>query len=162
MFDDRIEKGSDGWNADFSKPITRGPVSVAFQKYFGISASLDMVPYVFIDNDHVTTQPDRDLSFPMIAEDEAPKGSTRKGPGVTGFTADGVLPTLARTAVSWIDEQATAKKPFFLYLPLNSPHTPVAPTLLEHQVAAGRSTPGTAQPNTGTIDIWHGRPALRF
>jgi len=127
-FDDRIEKGSDGWNADFTKPITRGPVSVGFQKYFGISASLDMVPYVFIDNDHVASQPDTDLSFPMIASDEAPKESTRKGPGVTGFTADNVLPTLARTAATWINEQATAKKPFFLYLPLNSPHTPVAPS----------------------------------
>jgi arylsulfatase A len=128
-FDDKIEKdGAVGWNADFSKTITRGPTSVGFEKYFGISASLDMVPYVFIDNDRATAVPDTDLSFPTIAGDEATTGTTRKGPGITGFTADNVLPTLARTAVTWISEQATAKKPFFLYLPLNSPHTPVAPT----------------------------------
>ncbi len=129
-FDDKIEKdGSVGWNADFSKPITRGPTSVGFHKYFGISASLDMVPYVFIDNDRATAVPDNDLSFPTIAGDEASKGTTRKGPGITGFTADNVLPTLARTAVTWIGEQAAAKKPFFLYMPLNSPHTPVAPSV---------------------------------
>lgn len=127
-FDDRIENGSDGWNADFTQAITRGPTSVGFTRYFGISASLDMVPYVFIDQDRVGSIPDVDLAFPMIASDEASKGSTRKGPGITGFTADNVLPTLTRTVVTWIGEQAAAKQPFFLYLPLASPHTPVAPS----------------------------------
>jgi arylsulfatase A-like enzyme len=127
-FDDKIEKGADGWNADFTQAIASGPTTVGFARYFGISASLDMVPYVFIDNDRVTAQPNTDLDFPMIASDETPKGSTRKGPGVTGFTADNVLPTLTRTAVTWIGEQSEAKKPFFLYLPLASPHTPVAPS----------------------------------
>jgi arylsulfatase A len=128
QFDDKIEKGADGWNADFSKPISHGPTSVGFARYFGISASLDMVPYVFIDNDHVTGQPDTDLAFAMIADEDTKGPTTRKGPGLTGFTADTVLGTLSRTATQWISEQAAAKKPFLLYLPFASPHTPVAPS----------------------------------
>ena len=128
-FDDRIEKGPEGWNADFTQPITRGPLSVGFMRYFGISASLDMVPYLFIDQDRASGIPEVDLAFPMIADGAASaKGMTRKGPGVSGFTADGVLPMLTRQAVAWIGQQTGAKKPFFLYLPLPSPHTPVAPS----------------------------------
>jgi arylsulfatase A-like enzyme len=32
-------------NVDYTQPITNGPTSVGFDTYFGISASLDMVPY---------------------------------------------------------------------------------------------------------------------
>ena len=127
-FDDRIENGAEGWNADFTQPISRGPTSNGFARWFGISASLDMVPYLFIDQDRVHTRPDTDLAFPMIADGEASTGSTRKGPGTTGFTAEGVLPELSRQATGWIAAQATAKKPFLLYLPLPAPHTPVAPS----------------------------------
>ena len=41
-----------------------------------------------------------------------------------------VLPTLTRKAEDYITTHASAAKqgkPFFLYLPLNSPHTPIAP-----------------------------------
>jgi len=133
-FDDRIEKGPEGWNADFSQPILRGPTSVGFDRFFGISASLDMVPYVFIDGDRVAGIPDVDRSFPMIADVEVTHGAandrpmSRAGPGLTGFTAEGVLPALTHAAVAWIGDQAAAKKPFLLYLPLASPHTPIAPT----------------------------------
>jgi arylsulfatase A len=127
-FDDRIEQGADGWNADFTQAVTRGPTSVGFTRYFGISASLDMVPYVFIDQDRVSGLPDTDLAFAMVADEDTAGPTTRKGPGLTGFSADAVLATLTRTAVAWIGQQAAAKQPFFLYLPLASPHTPVAPS----------------------------------
>lgn len=42
-----------------------------------------------------------------------------------------MLPRLGRRAVAYIEEKATdanAGKPFFLYLPLTSPHTPILPT----------------------------------
>lgn len=56
---------------------------------------------------------------------------TRKGPGAAGFTDTDVLPTLTRKAVEYIRENAAdarAGQPFFLYLPLNAPHTPIAPS----------------------------------
>ncbi len=127
-FTDAIEKGAGGLNVDFSKSIGRGPTTVGFARYFGISASLDMVPYVFVDQDRMSGIPDTDLSFAMVADEDAKGPTTRKGPGLTGFATDAVLATLTRTACAWIGEQTTAKRPFFLYLPFASPYTPVAPS----------------------------------
>jgi arylsulfatase A-like enzyme len=53
---------------------------------------------------------------------------TRKGPAAPGFEAENVLPELTKKAVGYIGERAKSKTPFFLYLPLASPHTPIAPT----------------------------------
>ena len=56
---------------------------------------------------------------------------TRRGPAVAGFEAGDVLPALTRQAVDYLDRRAPdakSGKPFFLYVPLNSPHTPIAPT----------------------------------
>jgi arylsulfatase A-like enzyme len=58
-------------------------------------------------------------------------GQTRRGPATQEFEAEQVLPTLTRKAVEYIAQRAAAAKngqPFFLYLPFNSPHTPIAPT----------------------------------
>lgn len=128
-FGDNIEEGALGWNVDFTKPIANGPNSVGFDYYFGISASLDMVPYTFIENDRVTALPTVDKQFPfMLGRD---KGVTRKGPGAEDFEAMNVLPALTRKAVEYIGRRAAdakSGKPFFLYLPLNAPHTPILPT----------------------------------
>jgi len=40
---------------------------------------------------------------------------------------DAVQPALGKKAVAYIDERAKAGGPFFLYLPLSTPHTPIAP-----------------------------------
>ncbi len=128
-FDDNIEKGPEGWNVDYARPIARGPNAVGFDFYFGISASLDMVPYSFIENDRVTVVPTVDRSFPLMLGKEARR--TRPGPAAAGFDAADVLPTLTRRAVEYIGRRAAdarAGKPFFLYFPLNAPHTPIAPT----------------------------------
>src|SRR5690348_9346727 len=63
-FTDEIEEGADGWYIDFTRPISNGPNSVGFDEYFGISASLDMVPYTFIENDRVAAIPTRNKRFP--------------------------------------------------------------------------------------------------
>jgi arylsulfatase A-like enzyme len=50
---------------------------------------------------------------------------------VEKFEAEEVLPTFTRKAVDYIAQRAAeakAGRPFFLYLPFNSPHTPIAPT----------------------------------
>ena len=128
-FTDGIETGAQGWNADFAKPITRGPLTAGFDYYFGIAGSLDMVPYTFIENDRVAALPTTDKAFPMMLG--RPGGQTRKGPAAADFEDVDVLPTLTRKAVEYIGQRAADAKngtPFFLYLPLNSPHTPIAPT----------------------------------
>jgi arylsulfatase A-like enzyme len=125
-----IETRDQVWNVDYSHPIVQGPLSVGFDRYFGISASLDMVPYTFIENDRVTLLPSEDREFPLII-DHPEKGMIRKGPTAPGFDPRQVLPELTRAAVAEINSQAPAARagqPFFLYFPLPSPHTPTAPS----------------------------------
>jgi arylsulfatase A-like enzyme len=117
-------------NVDYDKPITNGPNSVGFDYYFGISASLDMVPYTFIENSRVAALPDvLDVKFPMMTGRE--NGFTRTGPGAKDFDAVNVLPSLAKKTVELIGahtSDARNGKPFFIYVPLNAPHTPINPS----------------------------------
>jgi arylsulfatase A len=124
-----IEPRDEVWNVDYSKPISNGPNSVGFHYYFGISASLDMVPYTFIENDRVTELPTEDRSFAMMLG--RTQGQTRQGPTAPGFDAADVLPKLTEKAVQYVNSRAEAARqgqPFFLYLPFASPHTPILPT----------------------------------
>jgi arylsulfatase A len=117
------------WNVDYGQPIANGPNSVGFDYFYGISASLDMVPYTYIENDRVTVLPTEDRDFPLMLH--RPQGRCRKGPTAPDFDVADVLPELAKKSVEYIDQRADAAKqgqPFFLYLPLASPHTPIVPT----------------------------------
>ncbi|WP_250847179.1 sulfatase family protein [Aquisphaera insulae] len=116
---DRTENIKSGWEVDYGRPIVNGPLSVGFDAYFGISASLDMPPYVFIRGD-------RTVGIPTVE-----KTYVRKGPAAADFEAIDVLPALAREAASFIESNAEAArggKPFFLYVPLAAPHAPILPT----------------------------------
>jgi len=42
---------------DYTRTLENGPTALSFDYFHGISASLDMVPYVFNENDHVTELP---------------------------------------------------------------------------------------------------------
>ena len=108
-----------GMNIDKKDPqarIANGATTRGFDYFFGISASLDMPPFAFIENDHFTEAP------------TAVKNFLRSGAAAPGFEAVDVLPTLTKKAVAFVGQHAKAEKPFFLYLPLNSPHTPIVPT----------------------------------
>jgi len=107
-------------NVDFSKPAVGGPADCGFDYYYGISASLDMPPYVYIENNKA-------VSIPA----EITKEGGREGLTAKGFKAEEVLPTLTRKTVEYIDRNSGKAKsgtPFFIYMPLNSPHTPIVPT----------------------------------
>lgn len=108
--------GMDISRKDPAAPVGGGPTTRGFDDFFGISASLDMPPFAFIENNHFTEAP------------TAEKKWVRKGAAAPGFEAVDVLPVLTRKAVAYVTAQAAAGKPFFLYLPLNAPHTPIVPT----------------------------------
>ncbi len=99
-----------------SPVIANGPTTRGFDSYFGISASLDMPPFAFIQNDRFTE--------PLTTT----KKWQREGPAAASFEAVDVLPTFTRKATELIATQAKAGKPFFLYMPLNAPHTPIVPS----------------------------------
>ncbi len=99
-----------------SPVIANGPTTRGFDSYFGISASLDMPPFAFIQNDRFTE--------PLTTT----KKWQREGPAAASFEAVDVLPTFTRKATELIATQARTGKPFFLYMPLNAPHTPIVPS----------------------------------
>lgn len=108
--------------ADFTKETRGGPLDCGFDSWFGISASLDMPPYVFMDGR-------RAVSVPMgkMAAAKELFLSVSEGPKAEGFELEHVLGDFTQRAVKFIDSRAGQSAPFFLYLPLTSPHLPVVP-----------------------------------
>ena len=111
---------------DFAKPLIPGPVSLGFDYFFGIPASLDMEPYLFVENDRPLEQPTETIAQSLHRR-KGGGGFWRGGPIAPSFRHIDVLPTIAEKAVHWIGQQST-ENPFFLYFPLNAPHTPWLPT----------------------------------
>jgi arylsulfatase A len=103
---------------DYSKVITGGPLDHGFDYYFGVDLP-NMPPYTWIENDKVT-------AIPTVPKPKDMFGT--EGLMVPGWKLEEVLPTLARRSADWIDAQSKQQKPFFLYLSLTSPHTPIAPS----------------------------------
>ena len=124
--------GSGEEEVDFSRPIAYGPCAFGFDHFFGISASLDMPPYVYVENDFATAIPDQQDPGNDLAgsrpEGEVGFGFWRPGPIAPDFKHADVLPTLTQRAVAWIEKQASLRRPFFLYFPLPAPHTPILPS----------------------------------
>jgi len=109
-----------GWNIDYTAKVSGGPLALGFTENFLFPASLDMPPYVYLRND-------KPLGIPTLTK--AFKKPNRPGPATADFEAVNVLPDLAREARAFIDREAKkSDNPFFLYLPLTSPHTPLVPS----------------------------------
>ncbi|MGJ8726357.1 MAG: sulfatase family protein [Roseibacillus sp.] len=102
-------------NIDWSGRIAGGPIDLGFDYFYGISASLDMPPYLYILNDR------------FVGEGTATKAFHRKGAAEPDFEAVDVLPEIGNKSAEYIAKQK-ADKPFFLYVPLASPHTPILPS----------------------------------
>ena len=117
----------DGKKINFTKPVVNGPDINGFDGYYGHCGSLDMPPYVWVDTGRVTAQPDREDG---VTRQQDPYGWWRKGPISPDFKIDEVLPHLFDKSMAFVKKQAPAAKqgkPFFLYLPLPAPHTPIVP-----------------------------------
>lgn len=106
---------------DYSKDLTPGPLDFGFDEYFGIPASLDMPPYVFVDGRRVEEQPTK-----TIGDNGAPLRGPfwRGGPIAPSFRMEDVLPKITSRACDFIGKSS---QPFFAYVPLAAPHTPWVP-----------------------------------
>ncbi len=108
-------------NVDYSKPLKIGPPQYGFDESFILPGSLDMYPYAFVRNNH------------WIGEVKAQKGWSafnRVGPAAEDFEDVKVLDSFCDEAERFIAQHADASKsgrPFFLYLALTAPHTPLSP-----------------------------------
>ncbi len=115
-------KGKKNENVDFSKPVANGPADRGFDYFYGISASLDMPPYVYVENRMPTSVPNRTA--------EAMDGLRlfRSGPQGADFEVEDCLPNQIRRSIGYIESRKDNAQPFFLYMPLTAPHTPILPS----------------------------------
>jgi arylsulfatase A len=103
----------------FDGPVPGGPCGRGFDYYFGPDVP-NHPPYIFREND-------RFLGVPSALK-ETRDLNGRPGPMLPGWKFDAILPALAEKSAAYIDARAKDKQPFFLYVPLTSPHEPVAPS----------------------------------
>ncbi len=118
-----VFRKDDSKQIDFSQAVGRSPNTVGFDYSYCILASLDIPPYVYVENDRPTAIPDSTVAGTSIAQYDF----WRTGPLAPDLRFDDVLPNFTRRAVDFIDNQTT-EKPFFLYFPLTAPHTPIVPS----------------------------------
>ncbi len=105
---------------DFSARLTAGPHTVGFDYSFIIPASLDMDPYCYIEDGMVVEQPVEEI------EGSPRPAFWRGGMCAPGFMHETCLLELTIRAEGFIHQHAkeNGDKPFFLYFPAPSPHTP--------------------------------------
>lgn len=109
------------WRDIFSKPIAGGPSTCGFDLYFGTDVP-NWPPFCFIENDRTLGIPTEFLPAHLMGNPQA----SNQGPALKDWKLEGILPALGDRAIQFIDESVRKKEPFLVYMPLTSPHTPLA------------------------------------
>ncbi len=109
------------WQEVYSRPIGGGPTTRGFDEYFGTDVP-NWPPFCFIEQNRTVGIPTEFLPAALLK----PHLASRPGPAVAHWKLEEVLPAIARRAVEFIERETRANRPFLLYLPLTSPHTPIA------------------------------------
>ena len=101
-------------------------IAISLRKWVPGQAQGQLLPEPEIpeksENGKVTAAPDR------VTANGDYKKFWRKGSTGADFKHIDVLPNFINRGVKYIGERAKTDKPFFLYLPLPAPHTPILPT----------------------------------
>ncbi len=109
------------WREAFSLPTTAGPTTRGFDYYFGVDVP-NWPPYCYIENDRTVGIPSEFLPARLVGDNLA----SYSGPAMPYWHFEQLLPAWAMKADRYIGERAAAGEPFFLYLPMTSPHTPLS------------------------------------
>ena len=111
-----------GYDVNYRRPTFGRPNDVGFDFFFGISASLDMSPYCYIENRRTVGIPDirAPLNRSLVMNQVA-------GVKTKDFRLEDVLSKTTEKAIEWIGKQTRAGNPFSLYFPIDGPHLPVVP-----------------------------------
>jgi len=102
---------------DVSRPMLDGPTTHGFDSYFGDDVP-NFPPRAWIEDDRLVTGATEPKPAGMFGID---------GPTTPGWDLAGVMPGLAARAEQQLEAFAEEPEPFFLYLALTAPHTPIAP-----------------------------------
>jgi arylsulfatase A len=122
--DGDLEKGM---NVDFTKPVQGGPVDLGFDEaYFTAACSTIDGPFAYIKNRYTVGIPDD-----LIYVDKRKHEDFRPRPGwiAAGFEVEDVDATFTLKAIEFMEKSQieSPDRPFFVYLPLSSPHAPWLP-----------------------------------
>jgi arylsulfatase A-like enzyme len=109
------------WRTIYSRQLRGGPVTLGFDSYFGTDVPI-WPPYCFLENDRTVGIPSELLAADALKKNQA----SLQGPALAGWKLENILPTLGERASAFIQDAAKKPEPFFLYLPLTAPHTPIA------------------------------------
>jgi arylsulfatase A len=109
------------WQEAFAKPTTGGPTTRGFDYYFGVDVP-NWPPYCYIENDRTVGIPSEWLPERLLEHNLASWG----GPAMPYWHFEQLLPKWAEKADDYIGARAEADEPFFLYMPMTSPHTPLS------------------------------------
>jgi arylsulfatase A-like enzyme len=109
------------WREVFAKPIAGGPTTRGFDTYFGTDIP-NWPPFCFIENDRTLGIPSEFLPPKGLIKNQA----SIPGPALKDWKLEQILPALGDRASAFISDAAKRPEPFLLYLPLTSPHTPLA------------------------------------
>ena len=114
---------------DFDAEIVDGPLDHGFDEFFGTSANLNWQPHIYIRDRRFLANPGRE------------------GQPASGFYRHiDVLDRLTEEAVSFIEREGQTEAPFFLYLPVHTPHVPLIPNhQFNGQTGLGRYADVVAQ-----------------
>jgi len=122
---------------DFEGRVLNGPPAFGFDYSYVTPGSLDIPPYVFIENGKVTNPPNRqtgrvDYITSLRAKEPGvefmkmydwPAGDTG-----SDYNMMQVVPDTAERVLKLIDDYSSRPEPFFIYYPIHAPHTPCLPT----------------------------------
>lgn len=137
---------SEETNVDYTKNVTYGPKNYGFDYSYILPASLDMPPYLFLKNHKVvggntmgSTRKNYAMTLPTtiknydtihISNSDIYWGSGvwwRQGEMSEEFKVENCLQDITLESLSFIERNKNKDTPFFLYIPLTSPHTPWLP-----------------------------------
>ena len=104
-------------HVDYTKPVGGGPVARGFDTYFGVDVP-NFPPYTWFEDDRLAELP----TEPMPDDLKGWRGLMKPG-----WKHEAMLPEFTRRAVALIEHRVGNPQPYFLYLALTSPHTPIAP-----------------------------------
>lgn len=117
---------TDTGNIDYTGPVHGGPSDHGFDYSYVLPASLDIAPYVYVENGRVNSPVS--THTPAWRNDKARGMWYRHGDKADNFDHSDCLQHFTRKAVEYITGSAGRKEPFFLYFPLTAPHTPWLPS----------------------------------
>ncbi|MDP0490078.1 MAG: sulfatase-like hydrolase/transferase [Verrucomicrobiota bacterium JB023] len=135
-----VNNSVDDDKIDFSRPLTQTPTSYGFDYFFGTSASLDMPPYAWIENETVLYRGglvsrgrvEFGLATPVTnanLQEGEPIGAVnnvRDGAYDPTFVVSDYLQVQAQKVADQLLTHSRDGEPFFIYVPFPSPHLPWA------------------------------------